>query len=114
MLYLLSGKEEFLRDEFRAQLKTLMRRLPLGEHNIDKVGPPSSIRDVIAACDQTPFLCEKRMVIARGIVGQAGRGGGRRHGRGATRESVQPTGGVDELIEYVAHLPASTHLVLVE
>ena len=52
MLYLLSGKEAFLRDEFLGQLKALMRRLPLGEHNIDEMAPPSSIRDVIAACEQ--------------------------------------------------------------
>jgi DNA polymerase III subunit delta len=112
MLYLLSGKEDFLRDEFLGQLKALMRRLPLGEHNIDELRPPSSVRDVIAACDQAPFLCEKRMVIAQGILGQSARGPGRRRAR---RSASDPSGGdAAELLGYVEHLPTSTHLVLVE
>lgn len=111
MLYLLGGREEFLRDEFLGQLKALMRRLPLGEHNIDELRAPSSVRDVIAACDQTPFLCEKRMVIARGILGQVGRSAGRR--RAATADAP-PVGETAELLDYVKHLPATTHLVLVE
>ncbi len=112
MLYLLSGKEEFLRDEFVGQLKALMRRLPLGEHNIEELRPPSSVRDVIGASEQTPFLCEKRMVIARGIVAQSGRGAGRRRPRSAGADA--PAAEVGELVDYVTHLPASTHLVLVE
>jgi DNA polymerase-3 subunit delta len=112
VLYLLSGKEDFLRDEFLGQLKVLMRRLPLGEHNIDDLRPPSTVRDVIAACDQMPFLCEKRMVIAQGILAQSARGQGRRRSRGAASE---PAGsGAAELLAYVEQLPTSTHLVLVE
>ena len=112
MLYLVSGKEAFLRDEFLGQLKALMRRLPLGEHNVDEMAPPSSVRDVIAACEQTPFLCEKRMVIARGFLAQSARGGARRRGRSST--DAAPSGDIPELVDYVQRLPASTHLVLVE
>jgi hypothetical protein len=36
VLYLVGGREEFLRDQFLGDLKTLMRRLPLGEHNCVK------------------------------------------------------------------------------
>jgi len=111
VLYLVSGKEEFLRDEFLGQLKALMHRLPLGEHNIDEIAPPSSPRDVVAAANQTPFLCEKRMVIARGIVAQSTRGAGRRRGPNPAAEAPP---GISELVDYVPQLPASTHLVLVE
>jgi DNA polymerase III subunit delta len=112
VLYLLSGREDFLREDYLGQLKTLMRRLPLGEHNIDELRPPSTVRDVIALCEQTPFLCEKRMVIARGILAPVSRGASRR--RGQSNGDAAPTGEVAELAEYVKRLPASTHLVLVE
>ena len=111
MLYLLSGKEDFLRDDFLGQLKALMHRLPLGEHNIEDLRPPSTVRDVIAACEQAPFLCDKRMVIARGILAQVGRG--KRRGRSAATDSPA-AGEIGELLDYVEHLPGSTHLVLVE
>jgi DNA polymerase-3 subunit delta len=109
VLYLVSGKEELLRDEFVGQLKALMRKLPMGEHNIDELGQGASLRDVTTACDNVPFLCEKRMVIARGLVSQAGRSRGR--GRRATATAATP---LDELLEYLPRLPASTHLVIVE
>jgi len=110
VLYLVSGKEEFLREEFVGQLKTLMHKLPMGEHNVDELGPGAPIRDVVAACSVVPFLCEKRMVIARGVVSGAGRARGR--ARRTTTEA--PSAPVDELIAYLPHLPPSTHLVLVE
>jgi DNA polymerase-3 subunit delta len=109
-LYLVTGKEEFLREEFVGQLKALMRKLPLGEHNIDELGPGSSTTDVIAACDVVPFLCEKRMIIARGVTSQAGRS--RARARRAAAEA--PATPLDHLVGYVPQLPPSTHLVLVE
>jgi DNA polymerase-3 subunit delta len=109
VLYLVSGKEELLRDEFIGQLKALMRKLPMGEHNIDELGPGASLRDVTNACDAVPFLCEKRMVVARGLVSQAGRSRGR--GRRTTAATSTP---LDELVDYLPRLPASTHLVIVE
>jgi DNA polymerase-3 subunit delta len=111
VLYLVGGREDFLREEFLGQLKALMRRLPLGEHNIDELDAHASPRDVIAAANQTPFLCEKRMVIARGIIGQASRGSGRRRARSGPAE---PPAGLAELVAYVPELPPTTHLVLVE
>lgn len=116
MLYLVTGKEEFLREEFVGQLKTLMRKLPLGEHNIDELGPTAPVQDVIAHCDVTPFLCEKRMVIARGVLSEAGRRRPRRRPpRGRTAAGpAELEGPVAELAAYVPHLPQPTHLVLVE
>src|SRR6476620_8874627 len=88
-----------------------MRRLPLVEHNSYELDAHASPRDVIAAANQTPFLCEKRMVIARGIVGQASRSSGRRRARSGPAE---PPAGLAELLAYVPELPPTTHLVLVE
>src|SRR5436305_10273463 len=99
MLYLAAGRNEFLREEFVGQLKTLMRKLPLGEHNIDELGPGTTVADVIAASSVTPFLSEKRMVIARGVLaGARGRGRARARTRGAA--PAPPTSPIAELAEY--------------
>ena len=72
MLYAVTGRNEFLREEFVGQLKTLMRKLPNGEHNIDELGPTSPISAVIMACSVAPFLCEKRLIVVRGLLSQLG------------------------------------------
>lgn len=97
MLYLVSGRDEFRREEFIGQLKTLMRRLPAGEHNIVELDARAPVMELVTACNTTPFLCEKRMVVARGVASQVRRG---------------PGG--EQLAAYLPLLPASTHLVLVE
>jgi DNA polymerase-3 subunit delta len=117
MLYLVLGKNEFLRDEFIGQLKALMYRLPAGEHNLDEFGPAAPVRDVIATCDSMPFLSEKRMVIVRGACSASGRGRSRARASAATTRVGSDDGGrtsAEALAAYVSRLPESTHLVLVE
>lgn len=97
MLYLLSGRDEFLRDEYVGKLKVLMRRLAAGEHNITEFEAASPVEELIVACNTTPFLCEKRMVIGRGVAGKNRR-----------------AAGFATLTEYLPALPATTHLVLIE
>jgi len=111
LLYLVSGKEEFLREDFLQQLKTLMRKLPAGEHNIEEFGPGTDVRDVLAVCDVVPFLCEKRMVIARGLLSGTSRARGRARRASASAPTETP---LSALLDYLPHLPDSTHLVLVE
>src|SRR5581483_6355907 len=63
------------------------------------------------------FLCEKRMVIARGLLAQSGRGRGRARARPraqATRSADGAEGPAAELAAYVPGLPDTTHLVIVE
>lgn len=117
MLYLLVGRNEFLREEFVSRLKTLMRRLPAGEHNLDEFGSLTPVRDIIATCDAAPFLCEKRMVIARGVCSTGSRQRARARSGGSTLRAPSEAGRgapVQELAAYVPHLPESTHLVLIE
>lgn len=110
MLYLVFGNDEFLREEFVGHLKARMRELPVGEHNVDDLGHDTSIGDVISACSTAPFLCEKRLVVARGIASEATRTSRSKASR------VQPpvTDALSELVAYLPHLPSTTHLVLVE
>jgi DNA polymerase-3 subunit delta len=117
MLYLVLGKNEFLREEFIGQLKALMRRLPAGEHNLDEFGPATPVRDIIAACDAMPFLCEKRMVIVRGACSASGRSRSRGRAGASRPDAASEDAGrtpADALASYVPLLPESTHLVLVE
>ena len=129
MLYLTGGRDEFRREEFIGQLKARMQALVNGEHNIIELTPPISLADLIGHCDTTPFLCEKRMVIARGALSQPGglaraksaRGaagdadleGGPARGR-AGRNSAAAAQGLQELFAYLGRLPETTHLVMVE
>ncbi len=102
MLYLISGRDEFRRDQVVDQLRSRMRQLPAGEHNVTELEAVSSIQNLITACNTTPFLCDKRMVIARGLVSQS------RRGSAAAQKLLA------ELTEYLPSLPEQTHLLLVE
>src|SRR5436305_14638084 len=111
MLYLAAGRNEFLREEFVEQLKTLMRKLPLGEHNIDELPPGSTVADIIAASSVTPFLSAKRMVIARGVLA-GGRGPSRARSRVRRAAPTPPTGPIAAPAAYVPNPPEPTPLVL--
>src|SRR5215216_5202229 len=108
MLYLAVGKNEFLREEFVGQLKTLMRKLPMGEHNIDELDAATSVRDLVNACNTTPFLCDKRMVIARGLVSQANKGQGRARARSRAKADAPAVSPLDALIAFLPQLPETT------
>ena len=102
MLYLISGRDEYRREELVDQLKARMRQLPAGEHNVTELDSTGSVPQLITACNTSPFLCEKRMVIARGLLSQSRRGS----------NAAQAT--IAQVTEYLPSLPEETHLVLVE
>ena len=98
-------------------LKQRMRAQPAGEHNLTELGPDTSVAALRLAADAVPFLADRRMVIVRGLLGRlAGRGGGGQR-RGASRARKPAQSGPDELqalLDYLADLPWTTSLVLVE
>ncbi len=107
----------FGRDEAVQSLKERMRALPAGEHNLTELGPESTVSALRMAADVAPFLADRRMVVAYGMVGRiTGRGGGqRRPGRG--RKNAAQDSGADEfqmLLDYLPDLPQTTSLVFVE
>ena len=116
-IYVLYGEDTFGRDEAVQSLKQRMRAQPAGEHNLSELGPDSSVAAVRLAADAVPFLADRRMVIVRGLLGRlAGRsGGGQRRAASRIRKPAQS--GPDELqalLEYLADVPWTTSLVLVE
>jgi len=116
-IYVLYGEDTFGRDEAVQSLKQRMRAQPAGEHNLTELGPDTSVAALRLAADAVPFLADRRMVIVRGLLGRlAGRGGGGQR-RGASRARKPAQSGPDELqtlLDYLADLPWTTSLVLVE
>src|SRR5579859_324765 len=110
-VYILYGEDTFGRDEAVQSLKDRMRALPAGEHNLTELGPETSVTALRMAADVVPFLADRRMVIAYGLIGRlTGRGGGqRRPARG--RKSPAGDTGPDEfqqLLDYLPDLPQTT------
>ena len=114
-VYVLYGEDTFGRDEAVQSLKERMRALPAGEHNLTELGPDTTVAALRLAADAVPFLAERRMVIVRGLIGRLAGRGGQRRGAGRGRKTVDSS--LDELqalLDYVAEVPWTTSLVLVE
>src|SRR6185436_13024485 len=90
-------------------LKEKMRALPAGEHNLsDLRGTDASQADVLEACGAAPFLADRRMVIAEGLLARAqGAAPGRRRKKAETPDATA-------LYDALQNIPESTALVLVE
>lgn len=116
-VYLLYGENSFERDVTLGRLKERMRALPAGEHNLTELqGPDITLAAVRAAADAMPFLADRRLVVAHGLIGKLqGRGGAPR--RRAKKEAGQaPTPGeaLSDLLAYLSLVPDTTSLALVE
>jgi DNA polymerase-3 subunit delta len=108
-IYVLHGSDHFARDEQVRALKEKMRALPAGEHNLsDLRGTDATQADTLEACAAAPFLADRRMVIAEGLLARA---------QGATTgRRRKKTDAVDSsaLYEALEGIPETTALVLVE
>jgi DNA polymerase-3 subunit delta len=116
-VYILHGEDAFSRDEALQTLKERMRGLPAGEHNLTELsGSQASLDELRAAADVVPFLAERRMVIARGLLARLqGRGvaAGRR-GRQRARTAAPEYDEYQALLDYLPDLPGTTSVVFVE
>jgi len=109
-VYILYGDDTFGRDEAVQSLKNKVRALDAGDHNLSEFGPETTVSDLRMAADVVPFLADRRMVIARGLMARlAGRSGKRRPTR--TRKAPNSESEPDEfqtLLNYLPHLPQTT------
>lgn len=109
-VYLLHGSDHFSRDEQVRALKDKMRALPAGEHNLsDYRGQEFSQAEVLQACGAAPFLADRRMVIAEGLLARSSGSVAPRRRRKQT-----DTAEAAPLLDALGGLPESTALVLVE
>jgi DNA polymerase-3 subunit delta len=123
LIYVLWGSDHFTRDE---QVRGLRRRMlaePCGEYNLSELsGDDVTVKDVRAVADALPFMGDRRLVIVHGLLGRlAGqskpssrRGRGARAKPAATEPRDDSQAAIGELITFLADLPDSTALVLVE
>jgi DNA polymerase-3 subunit delta len=108
-VYLLHGSDTFSRDEQVRALKDKMRALPAGEHNLsDYRGLDTTAAEVLEACGSAPFLADRRMVIAQGLLAKPAGSTGRR------KKAAIAVGPTATLLEELPQLPETTALVLVE
>jgi DNA polymerase-3 subunit delta len=73
-------------------------------------GRKTSLAEVTAACDTVPFLSAHRLVIVEGLLSRLGGAGRGRRSGGPSAEAAAWL----PLAEYVAGMPPSSHLVLVD
>lgn len=115
-VYVLYGENAFDRDEAVQTLKERMRALPAGDHNLtDFSSPDTSVAALRQAADVVPFLAERRMVIAHGVLTRLmGRGGTPRRGARSRKPAESSNDELQALLDYLPELPQSTSLVFVE
>lgn len=107
MLYIFHGSDEFAAHEAVAQLRARMAASdPMAELNTNELdGRNLTVAQLQATADAMPFMGERRLVIVRGLLGRCNPRGGDKSGRSEL---------ADGLCSYLARLPATTRLVLVE
>jgi DNA polymerase-3 subunit delta len=101
MFYLFHGEDEFSRSETLADFKKRMGDPGLVELNTTVLdGRKVTLGELQHACDSVPFMADRRLVIVEGLL---------------TR--LEPKGQkeyLEELTQYLKHLPETTRLALVE
>jgi len=101
--YIFHGDDSISRGGALAKMRAAMGAD--GALNISEFdGREASVPEVLAAAKSLPFLADKRLVIARGLISHITRKGAGQAGKGATKR----------LIDELATLPEFARLVLVE
>lgn len=122
MIYLLHGSDELLRSERLAAIRAALGEPELAELSTSVLdGRKTSVAEVCYTCDVVPFLTPRRLVIVNGLLAQLKRRqqAGKKKGdtaadgdadKGTTRADADR----DTLLRYLAEMPESTDLALVE
>lgn len=106
--YVFHGEDEFTRSETLTSFKRRLGRPDTVDLNTTVLdGKGLTIADLRHACDAIPFLAEKRLVIVQGLLATLVPRKGQ-----SLSEAKQSL--LDQLTEYLPHLPPTTRLVFVE
>ena len=127
MITLIHGPTELLRAEALAAIRNGIADDPeMAELNTTRLdGRTGGVSELRNACDTLPFLAERRLVIAEGLLARLAAPA---KGRGKAAEAVTVEDGVEEtplspeaakgqarvLLAYLDEVPESTELVLLE
>jgi len=110
VLYLLYGPDQFrAREELRAIRGSLDRDGNLAHNTVRLDGKTVTAPELRAACHTASFFAESRLVIVEGLMSRLGAGGrrGRRGRSGAPSD-------LDEFVDVLTSLPATTTAVLLD
>ncbi len=113
-LALLHGEDDFAIAERVTQIKTEMGDPSTASLNTAEFdGRTVTLPELRSACDTMPFLSERRLIIVRGLLTRlTGKPEDGEEGEEAASGSSQEF--TDGLIEYIADLPPTSSLVLIE
>ena len=122
MIYLLHGSDELLRSERLAAIRAALGEPELAELSTSWLdGRKTPVAEVCYHCDVVPFLTPRRLVIVSGLLAQLKRRqqAGKKKGEEsvedeAAKGSSRANADRDALLSYLATMPDSTDLVLVE
>jgi DNA polymerase-3 subunit delta len=110
--YILHGEDELTRSETLADLKARLGPPELAALNTAVFdGARVTLAELRSVCDTVPFMAERRMVIVHGLLSRLHPSGQRQ--KKEDRSSGQSSY-LEELVDYLPRLPATTRLVLVE
>ena len=114
MLYILSGQDEFSRDEALAEIKKGIGDPTLLAANTTVLsGERLSLEQLRNVCETVPFLTEKRLVIIEGLLGRF-----ESKGKPARQPKAKPAtkqqSGHKQWSDYLGNTPESTIVVLVD
>ena len=105
--YVLHGEDEFTRSETLTSFKRRLGPSDTVDLNTTVLdGKGLTIADLHHACDAFPFLADKRLIIVHGLLSSLN------PGRQRLSEAKQRL--LEDLIDYLPHLPPTTRLVFIE
>ncbi|MCS7061521.1 MAG: DNA polymerase III subunit delta [Anaerolineae bacterium] len=107
MWYVFHGPDGLTRDEEIARMKRKLGEPDVAGLNYIALDATAPLKDIQAAADALPFLTDKRLVVVRNWLAQAGRG--RRKSKAGEADDV-----LSALIAYLPSLPETTGLVFAE
>lgn len=111
MWYVFHGPNALARDEEIAKMKAKLGEPDMASLNTTVIDRTAQVRDLIAACDAMPFLTDKRLVIAQGMLAALGSPKGK--GKKDAGKSDVPSP-LDGLLAYLPTMPDITRLVFAE
>ena len=113
MFYLYYGDDEFSREEALTALKEAVGPEDLRDINVTELdGREATLDQVIALSSTVPFMTPRRLVAVRRLVSRFE--SRRASGGSVGREPPDDASSWDRMVGYVAELPESTDLVLVD
>ena len=114
MLYILAGPDDFSRAEALAEIKKGLGDASMLASNTSIFdGKKVSPAELAVVCQAVPFLSEKRLIVAEGLLERFSSDAPKSKGKKTTRASVKQND-IESFINILANLPESTVAVLVD